>query len=82
MPGHSHRFRRSTKGGVLVEVPCVTLREETEWIETLHTGWNTLADTDEYDLCRSNEPATIGCRFEQLIRRRSFSHKDCARVTQ
>ncbi|MCL0041070.1 UDP-N-acetyl glucosamine 2-epimerase [Thermodesulfovibrionales bacterium] len=43
-------------GGVQKEaywfkVPCITLRDETEWVETVDTGWNTLA----------------GCNPEQIV---------------
>lgn len=43
-----------------MNVPCVTLREESEWIETVSSGWNHIAGTDPEGFCRLSPPQSAG----------------------
>ena len=46
------------KEAFVLKVPCVTLREETEWIETLEDGWNVLAGSDPRKIVEASKRLT------------------------
>jgi UDP-N-acetylglucosamine 2-epimerase len=40
-------------------VPCITLRPETEWVETVETGWNVVAGADTSAIVESYQKAIV-----------------------
>ncbi|WP_324332083.1 UDP-N-acetylglucosamine 2-epimerase (non-hydrolyzing), partial [Methanospirillum sp.] len=40
------------KEAYLLSVPCITLRENTEWVETVEVGWNVLVGADRERIVR------------------------------
>lgn len=44
------------KEAFLLRIPCTTVREETEWTETVDLGWNVLANTRDEIVAAANRP--------------------------
>jgi UDP-N-acetylglucosamine 2-epimerase len=61
------------KEAFLLGVPCVTLRKETEWVETVEAGWNILAGTRGEDIVKA-----VGRPTPEVSRFNPFGEGDAA----
>ena len=43
------------KEAFFLKKPCITMREQTEWIETLKGGWNFITGTDKEKILKNIE---------------------------
>lgn len=54
------------KEAYFAKVPCITLRDQTEWLETIETGWNQLVNPLEVDLAEKLSNLQFGEPIEDL----------------
>jgi UDP-N-acetylglucosamine 2-epimerase (non-hydrolysing) len=47
------------KEAFYLDTPCVTLRDETEWVETIEVGWNQLVGADADAIVRALSDVTV-----------------------
>jgi UDP-N-acetylglucosamine 2-epimerase len=67
----SARLILTDSGGIQKEaywlgIPCITLRDQTEWVETVTKGWNTIAGADTQRIVRAVREAHVPAEHPQL----------------
>ncbi|MFD0680814.1 MULTISPECIES: non-hydrolyzing UDP-N-acetylglucosamine 2-epimerase [unclassified Paenibacillus] len=68
------------KEAYFAKVPCYTIRDQTEWVETIHCGWNRLVDPIKMDLSEILQKGHKSIYKENLYGDAKASNKIVARI--
>ena len=63
------------KEAYYLKVPCITLRSETEWIETVEVGWNRVVDVDQIKIL---EAITVSDKVKEKNHPKLYGDGDTA----
>lgn len=58
-----------------MKVPCITLRDETEWIETVEAGWNSVVGSDSSRIKEAVRMAQPGSKLKKVYGNGKASQK-------
>jgi UDP-GlcNAc3NAcA epimerase len=59
-------------------VPCVTLRDETEWVETVSAGWNHVVGTDTRRIVETVQTLSVPSTRPALYGEAGVAERICA----
>jgi len=65
------------KEAFFYQVPCVTLRDETEWVELVEAGWNRLAPPTDAGAVQGAITAALGSRGQDVF---PYGSGDAAKI--
>ncbi len=55
------------KEAYILKVPCITLREETEWVETVEDGMNVLAGSNKQEIIDITQKFRLKSHFRNYF---------------